>query len=169
MLHGISIHTWPPPAGNKHVVVFQDFLTKWPLVFPVSDQKAITIARLLAEKVIPVHGVPEALLSDRGTNSLSHLMLDLCIMLGIKKLNTTTNHPQTDGMVERFNRTLKTALRKHAAKFGAQWDTYLQGILWAYRNTPYEATGEKPSFVLIAEHPPKLHFRLLMWMTIDKS
>lgn len=46
-------------SGNKHVVVFQDFLTKWPLVYPVRDQKAITIAKLLVEEVIPTFGVPE--------------------------------------------------------------------------------------------------------------
>ena len=51
-------------------------------------------------------------------------------------------------MVERFNHTLKTMLRKHASKFGAQWDNYLPGVLWAYRNTPHESTGEKPSFLL---------------------
>ena len=51
-------------------------------------------------------------------------------------------------MVEEFNRTLKTMLRKHASKFGAQWDNYLPGVLWAYRNTPHESTGEKPSFLL---------------------
>ena len=51
-------------------------------------------------------------------------------------------------MVERFNRTLKTILRKHAATFGCQWDRYLPGVLWAYRNTPHESTGEKPSFLL---------------------
>ena len=42
-----------PEAGNKHVVVFQDFLSKWPLVYPVPDQKAIRLARLLVEKVVP--------------------------------------------------------------------------------------------------------------------
>ena len=135
-------------SGSKHVVVFQDFLTKWPLVFPVKDQKAITLAKLFVEEVIPTFGVPEALLSDRGTNLLSHLMLDLCKLMGIKKLNTTAYHPQCDGMVERFNRTLKTILRKHAAMFGDQWDTYLYGVLYAYRNTPHESTGEKPSFLL---------------------
>ena len=51
-------------------------------------------------------------------------------------------------MVERFNRTLKTMLRKHAACFGNQWDQYLSGVLWAYRNTPHDSTGEKPSFLL---------------------
>ena len=39
-------------------------------------------------------------------------------------------------------------LRKHAARFGLQWDRYLSGVLWAYRNTPHDSTGEKPSFLL---------------------
>ena len=51
-------------------------------------------------------------------------------------------------MIERFNRTLKSLLRKHAARFGFNWDKYLSGVLWAYRNTPHESTGEKPSFLL---------------------
>ena len=58
-------------------------------VFPVPDQKAVCIARQLAEEVIPLVGVPEALLSDKGTNLLSHLMQDVWEMLGIVKLNTT--------------------------------------------------------------------------------
>lgn len=146
---GVDVMELPKTdRGNKYVVVFQDFLSKWPLVFPIPDQKSIRIARLLVEEVIPLFGVPEALLSDRGTNLLSHLMRDVCDMLGVKKLNTTAYHPQSDGMVERFNRTLKAMLRKHAAKFGAQWDRYLPGVLWAYRNTPHESTGEKPSFLL---------------------
>ena len=69
-------------------------------------------------------------------------------MMGIDKINTTAYHPQCDGAVERFNRTLKTALRKHAARFGSQRDQHLPGILWAYRNTPHSSTGEKPSFLL---------------------
>ena len=118
-------------------------------MFPIPDQKAIRLARLLVGEVVPMFGVPEALLSDRGTNLLSHVMQDVCELLGIRKLNTTAYHPQCDGMVERFNRTLKTMIRKHAARFGAQWDRYLPGILCAYRNTPHDFTGEKPSFLLL--------------------
>jgi len=69
-------------------------------------------------------------------------------MLGINKLNTTAYHPQCDGMVERFNKTLKSMLCKHAARFGPQWDNYLSAVLWAHCNTPHESTGEKPSFLL---------------------
>ena len=156
---GVDVMELPKTeTGNKHVIVFQDFLSKYPLVFPVPDQKAIRTASLLAEEAVPFFGVPEALLSDRGTNLLSHLVQNLCKMLGIKKLNTTAYHPQCDGMVERFNRTLKTT-------FGNQWDRYLSGVLWAYRNTPHESTGEKPSFLLFgigcrtpAERLQKQHF-----------
>ena len=131
--------------GNNYVVVFQDFLSKFPLVFPVPDQKTERLARPLVEQVVPLFGVPEALLSDRGANHLSHLMTSVCQLLGVKKLNTTSYHPQCDGLVERLNRPLKTMLRKHAADFGVQWDRYLPGVLWAYRNTPHDSTGKKPS------------------------
>ena len=104
--------------------------------------------KTLVKEVILFFGVPGALLSDCGTNLLSNLMLDVCKLLGIRKLNTTAYHPQCDGMVEWINRTLKSMLRKHAATLGNQWDHYLHGVLWAYRNTPHESTHEKPLFLL---------------------
>ena len=67
--------------GNKYVVVFQDMLTKWPMVYAVTDQKTIRIARLLIEQIIPFFSVSENLLSDRGTNFLSQLIMDLCEIL----------------------------------------------------------------------------------------
>ena len=118
-------------SGNKYVIVFQDFLTKWPMVFAAPDQKSTRIVRLLAEEIVPLFGVPDALLSDRGTN----LMRDVCQLLGI---TTTAYHQQCDGMVERLNRTLKAMIQKTCAKFGRQWDRFLPGVLWAYRNTPHD-------------------------------
>lgn len=57
--------------GNQYAIVFMDYLTKWPEVFPSPDQKAETIARLLVEHIVVQHGVPEQLLSDRGLTFLS--------------------------------------------------------------------------------------------------
>ena len=133
-------------SGKRHVVVLQDFFTKWPLVFARSDQQSLTLVKLLVEELVPFFGVPEALLSDRGTNLLSHLMLDMCGLLGTTKLNTTAYHPQFDRMIDRFNWTLKAMIWNHAAQFGGQWDQHLSGVLWAYRNTPHDSTGEKPLF-----------------------
>ena len=146
---GIDVMDLPlTDTGNRHVVVILDLFTKWPFVFPVPDQRTSRITRLIAEEVIPWFGVPEALLSDRGANLLSHLIQDLCGLLGITKLNTSSYHPQCDGAVEHFYRTLKQILRRHVAIFGCQWDRYLPGVLWACRNTPHSSTGEKPSFLL---------------------
>ena len=63
----------------------------------------------------------------------------------ITKLNTTAYHPECNGKVERFNCTLKDMLRR---EYGTQWDKHLPGVLWAYRNTPHNNTGEKPPFLL---------------------
>ena len=52
--------------GNQYAVVFMDYLTKWPEVFPTRDQTSLTIARLLVEHAVSHHGVPTRLLSDRG-------------------------------------------------------------------------------------------------------
>ena len=88
-------------SGNKHVLVFQDYFTKWPMVYAIPDQKTHRIVDILVKEIVPTVGVPESLLSDRGTNLFSHLMTDVCKALGITKLNTTAYHPQCDGLVER--------------------------------------------------------------------
>ena len=75
-------------------------------------------------------------------------MKDVCALLGIEKLKTTAHHPECDGAVECFNRTLKSMLRKQAATHGTQRDQNIHGVLWAYRNTSHTSTGEKPSYLL---------------------
>jgi len=116
--------------------------TKWPMVFPVPDQKTSRIVEMLTKEVIPFSGVPEAVFTVIGTNLLSHLMLDICSKLGITKMTTTAYHPECNGMVERFNRILKLMLRKHTDKFRTQWDK----LLWAYRNRPIRVLARSHHF-----------------------
>ena len=54
--------------GNKYLIVFQDLFIKWPMAFPTPDQRIERVAKLLADKMVPQFGVPEALLSDRRIN-----------------------------------------------------------------------------------------------------
>ena len=135
---GVDIMELPVTTRrNKYAIVIQDLFTKWLMVYAAPDQKTVRLAKLLAEEIVPMFGVSEALLSDRSTNLLSYLMQDICQLLGVKKLNTTAHHMQCNGMVERF---------KHVSQFGMQWDKYLSGVLWVYRNAPHSSTGKKPSF-----------------------
>ena len=140
-------------SGNQYVVIFLDYLTKWVEAFAVPDQSATTIAKLLVEEIFCRHGAPEHLLSDRGANFLSSLIQDVCKYLDIKKVNTSGYHPQTDGLVERFNSTLINMLSKCAEKNGKDWDKQLPYVLFAYRATLQESTKESPFYLLYGRDP----------------
>ena len=109
-----------------------DYLTKWPEVFPAKDQSAYTIAKHLVENIITRHGVPRELLSDRGAAFLSGLMKEVYRLMGIHKANTTAYHPQTDGRV---------------------WDERVSFVLFAYRASPQQSTGESPFFQMYGRDP----------------
>ena len=138
--------------GNRYAIVFVDYLTKWPEVYAAPDQTAPTIAGLLVEELISRHGVPSQLLSDRGPSFLSKLLLSVCECVGIKKINTSAYHPQSDGLVERFNRTLTDMLAKSVAGV-AEWDEKLPYVLFSYRASPQSSTGESPFFLLYGRDP----------------
>ena len=139
--------------GNRYAVVSMDYLTKWPEVFATADHSAPTIAKLLVEKMISRHGVPKELLSDRRASFLSKLIAEICKVMGIKKVNTTAYHQQSDGLVERFNRTLLDMLSKAVKAGGKDWDVHLPYLLFAYRSTVQPSTEESPFFLLYGRDP----------------
>ena len=110
---GIDVLQLPKTKqGNRYAVVFCDYLTKWPKVYTVPDQTALTIAKLFVERIVSRLGVPSQLLSDSGPAFLSKLVYENCRLLGVEKINTTAYHPQCDGLIERLNRTLIDILSK---------------------------------------------------------
>ena len=120
---GVDILQLPKSSrGYQYAIVFMDYLTKWQEVFPARDQSAPTIAKALVEHVDCRHGVPGELLSDRGANFSSGLMKEVNSLFGIKRTNTTAYHPQTDGLVKRFNKTLLDMLSKKTKASGKDWD-----------------------------------------------
>ena len=64
-------------SGKKYAVAFVEYLTKWLEVFAMANQEALTIAKLIAERIVPMHGVPKELLLDRRSNFLSKVMYEL--------------------------------------------------------------------------------------------
>ena len=151
---GVDIIQFPVTRrGHRYAVVFMDYLTKWPEVFPAADQSSATVARLLVEEVVSRHGVPGEVLSDRGQAFLSALMKEVQLLLGFRKVNTTAYHPQTDGLVERFNRTLTAMLAKTVQKGGPEWDERLPYVLFAYRASEQASTGESPFYLTYGRDP----------------
>ena len=103
--------------------------------------------------IICRHGVPEELLSDRGTNFLSDIILELCSLLGIKKINTSGYHPQTDGLVEKFNSTLQNMIAKSTVPNTMEWDKRLPLLLFVYCFVIQESTKESPFFLVYGRDP----------------
>ena len=99
------------------------------------------------------HGVPSEILSDRGRSFLSGLMKELEALLGFHKVNTSAYHPQTDGLVERYNRTLIAMLSKTVEKSGRDWDERLPYVLFAYRAAVQQSTQESPFFSVVRSRP----------------
>ena len=80
-------------------------------------------------------------------------MKEVETLMGYHKLNTTAYHPQTDGLVERYNRTLTSMLAKTVEKGGAEWDEQLPYVLFAYRASQQASTRESPFYLLYGRDP----------------
>ncbi|XP_042071507.1 uncharacterized protein LOC121812727 [Haplochromis burtoni] len=118
-------------AGNRYMLVVTDYATKYPEVFPLKSIKAKPIAFCLVQFFARV-GFPREILTDQGTNFMSTLLKQVYQLLGIRSLRTSPYHPQTDGLTERFNQTLKQMLRKFVNDSGNDWDQWLPYLLFAY-------------------------------------
>lgn len=130
-------------SGNKYILTICDYATRYPEAIPLPSTEAGRIAKHLVEVFSRV-GIPEEILTDQGANFMSALLQDVYQLLSIKRIRTSPYHPQTDGLVERFNSTLKSMLRKFVASNTKDWDEYLPYLLFAYREVPQESTGFSP-------------------------
>ncbi|XP_067305997.1 uncharacterized protein [Pseudorasbora parva] len=138
--------------GHEHILVIVDYATRYPEAVPLRKATAKSIAQelfLLASRV----GLPSEILTDQGTPFMSRLMADLCRLLRVKQLRTTVYHPQTDGLVERFNQTLKQMLRRVAAEDKRDWDLMIPYVLFGIREVPQASTGFTPFELLFGRQP----------------
>ena len=129
-------------SGKRFILVICDYATRYPEAIPLRNIDANTVAEELMKFFARV-GVPSEILTDQGTNFTSQLLAEVYRLLHVKPIRTTPYHPQTDGLVERFNQTLKAMLRKTAEE-GKDWDRLIPYLLFAYREVPQASTGFSP-------------------------
>ncbi|MCP4540921.1 MAG: DDE-type integrase/transposase/recombinase, partial [Chloroflexi bacterium] len=132
----------------RHIVVFSDYLTRWPEAFAVPQVDAEAIARLFMEEIVCRHGCPLELLSDRGKNFLSAMVAEVCRICDTRKVNTTSYWPQTDGLVERFNKTLATILSMYVSSNQRDWDVFVPYALFSYRTSVQSSSKETPFYLV---------------------
>ena len=108
--------------GNTYILVIQDYFTKWVECFPMPDMRSSTVAKIMVNEVISRFGIPHTIHSDQGRQFESILFRDMCRLLQIEKTRTTAYHPQSDGMVERFNRTIASMVSMFVNDNHSDWD-----------------------------------------------
>ena len=138
-------------AGNKYILVICDYATRYPEAIPLRSTDAGHVAEELL-KVFARVGVPKEILTDQGSNFTSNLLAEVYRLLHIQPIRTSPYHPQTDGLVERFNQTLKAMLRRAVKEEGKDWDKLVPYVLFAYREVPQSSTGFSP-FELLYGRP----------------
>ena len=130
-------------SGKKYILVVCDYATRYPEAIPLRSIDASSVAEELMQLFARV-GVPKEILTDQGSNFTSQLLTELYKLLHIKPIRTSPYHPQTDGLVERFNQTRKAMLKKTAVDEGKDWDKLLPYLLFAYREVLQASTGFSP-------------------------
>lgn len=138
-------------SGHKYILVICDYATRYSKAIPLRSIDAEQIAEELI-KVFSRVGIPKEILTDQGSNFTSQLLAELYRFLHIHPIRTTPYHPQTDGLVERFNKTLKALLQKATADVGKDWEKLIPFPLFAYREVPQASTGFSP-FELLYGRP----------------
>ena len=135
--------------GNSYILVIGDYFTRWMDAYPMPDQQAETTASKLVNEFISKFGVPLEIHSDQGRNFESQLFQEMCRVLEIKKTRSTPYRPQSNGLIERFNRTLGKMVRSFVDSNKQDWDVHIPLLTAAYRSTVHPSTGFTPNKLML--------------------
>ena len=108
-----------------------DYFTKYTEGYALPNKTAQSVADAICERWLPTHGFPQVLHSDQGKEFNNRVILRICELLRCAKTRTTPYHSQSDGLVERFNRTVLTMLAMFVNEEKSDWDDYLPYMILA--------------------------------------
>ena len=130
----------PREKGHQYILTLVYCATRYPEAIPSKNVQTEKVAEALVD-IYSRLGIPEEILSDQGSQFISQCMQEVSRLLSIKRLTSSPYHPICNGLVERFNGTLKTMLKRLCEEQPKQWHWYIIALLFAYREVPQESTG----------------------------
>uniref|UniRef100_A0AAV2J054 Gypsy retrotransposon integrase-like protein 1 n=1 Tax=Knipowitschia caucasica TaxID=637954 RepID=A0AAV2J054_KNICA len=139
----------PPSRGFTHLLTMVDRATRWPEVVPLSSATPADVARAFIYSWVSRFGVPLDLKSDMGPQFTSELWTSVAGSLGVKLHQPTACHRQTNGLCERFHRTMKGALR--ASLVDNSWVDWLPWVLLGLRFAPKEDLRSSSAELVLAQ------------------
>ena len=136
----------PYADGFRYLLTCVDRFTRWPEAIPMVDIRAETVADAFFSGWIARYGTPATITTDRGAQFESKLWDSLCNQFGIIRNRTTSYHPQSNGMVERFHRQLKAAIMAHESP--NPWTITLPAVLLGVRSAVKERLGRSAAEII---------------------
>ena len=133
--------------GNRYCITLTDYFSKWVEATPIPTKEAKHVAAFLF-KMFLRYGCPQEIVSDQGREFCNRLINDLGERTGFAHKITSAYHPQSNGLDERFNQTLKAQLQKLVNENQNNWDELLDSILFAYRTSRHDSTKRTPFLLM---------------------
>ena len=140
--------------GYVFLLVITDRFTKLTRVVPLRKITAYNVAVAFVEHWVFSYGPPECVISDNGKQFAAKFFQAVCELLGISNVFTSTYHPQTNGQVERYNRTILAMLRNYVNEHQNDWDEFATVLTYAYNNHVHRSTGTTPFDLVLSRPPP---------------
>ena len=138
--------------GNRYIVVAMDYFTRWPEARPLRYANVQTVAKFIYEEIICRYGAPKVIQSDQGTHFVNETIGLLTQKFQIRYSLSSPYHPQSNGLVERFNKTLCEGIAKVAESI-KDWDDYIQPVLFAYRIKELRISKHSPYYLIYGKEP----------------
>jgi hypothetical protein len=152
--------------GNDSILVIIDRLTKVAHFIPVKTTfRGATLAQIYLKEIVKLHGIPQRIVSDMGTQFTSKFWMSLQQAMGTKLDLSTAYHPQSDGQIERVNKVLEDLLRACVLTFDRNWESSLPFAKFSYNNS-YQASIKMSPFEALYGRRCQ---NLLMWSNVREN
>ena len=138
--------------GKRYILTVLDLFTRWAIAIPLKSKKAEEVANAIFNNILCIHGRPDTIVTDEGSEFVNAGLRFLYKRWGIQPITTGGYQPQALP-VERFHRFLNGSMTTLAAKFGEDWTTYLPAVVFAYNSSVTVSTGYSPYALLFGRNP----------------
>ncbi|GKD49315.1 reverse transcriptase domain-containing protein, partial [Tanacetum coccineum] len=160
------------PSKVKFLIVAIDYFTKWIEAKPVATITGNQVKKFVWDNIVCRFGLPGEIISDNGKQFRDNPFKDWCEKLCIRQCFASVKHPQTNGLVERANRSLGEGIKARLDERSKDWIGELSHVLWSHRTMIKSSNGETPfslTYGTEAVIPAEIGMPTLRTMEVDPT